>query len=109
MQQEKETLKQEVMSLHKQLQNANEKVTDFRCLKVSQLCMSWVTDTGCCFSVANFFRMAHPLKEHIVLQAWASRLSYATVDFLLLFLNKWYKANNYQKKLKGGGYIKALF
>lgn len=51
-QQEKETLKQEVMSLHEQLQNANEKVTDFRCLKVSQLCMPGVTDTSRCSSVA---------------------------------------------------------
>uniref|UniRef100_A0A8B9ZKG5 Ninein n=1 Tax=Anas platyrhynchos TaxID=8839 RepID=A0A8B9ZKG5_ANAPL len=39
-QQEKETLEQEVMSLHKQLQNANEKVTGFKGLKFGQLHLS---------------------------------------------------------------------
>lgn len=57
--QEKETLEQEVMSLHKQLQNANEKVTGFKGLKFGQLHLSYfqiqITNliaASCCSSVA---------------------------------------------------------
>lgn len=58
-QQEKETLEQEVMSLHKQLQNANEKVTGFKGLKFGQLHLSNLKiqirnliAASCCSSVA---------------------------------------------------------